>query len=99
MVLPGTDAADAVHRANSVRERIQSLSIRYGGKTLPTVTISIGVAGYPEAGSSPHDIKRAAEGAQYAAKAQGRKRVVLARMVEDEKPDTAMHVPILTAAE
>jgi diguanylate cyclase (GGDEF)-like protein len=84
VVLPATDVADALHRAESIRESIQKISIRYGEKTLPSVTASIGVALAPADGTAPQDLIRAADRALYAAKSGGRNRAVLTTLIDVE---------------
>ncbi len=70
-------------RAEELRARVEALNISYGVGMLPRVTISVGVAAYPEAGLDLTEILRVADGALYRAKHKGRNRVELAsgRMV------------------
>jgi diguanylate cyclase (GGDEF)-like protein len=63
-------------RAETLRAAIECHTIRYGSGTLPPITVSIGIATYPEAGRSPQDLLRVADGALYIAKKKGRNRVV-----------------------
>ncbi|MDG4648409.1 sensor domain-containing diguanylate cyclase [Roseibacterium sp. SDUM158017] len=81
VVLPRSDVAEALHRAESIRERIQQLSVRYGDRTLPSITVSIGIALSPADGTMPQDLMRAADGALYAAKEDGRNRAVLTTLM------------------
>ena len=48
------------------------------GQVLESVTLSLGVAMFPEHGATGRDVLRAADDAMYRAKAQGRNRVVVA---------------------
>jgi diguanylate cyclase (GGDEF)-like protein len=50
----------------------------YRGQVLESVTVSVGVAMFPEHGATGRDVLRAADDAMYRAKAQGRNRVVVA---------------------
>ncbi len=86
VVLPDSEVAEALHRAEAIREQIQAISIRYGEKTLPSITASIGIALSPADGTIPLDLMRAADEALYAAKAAGRNRAVLTTLIgmEDE---------------
>lgn len=79
LLLTDADPVTALSRAEALRQAISELSVRYGDKTLPQVTVSIGVADYPGDGALPKDVIRAADEALYAAKAAGRNRVVSAK--------------------
>lgn len=81
VVLPDSDMADALHRAETIRENIQGVAVKYGEKTLPSVTVSIGVALSPQDGRSPQDLMSSADQALYAAKAEGRNRTVVTNLV------------------
>lgn len=70
--LPDTDKEQALHAAEALRQAIENLKLRYGAGTLPRVTVSVGVASFPEDGSTPQDLLNAADRAVYAAKAGGR---------------------------
>ena len=59
----------------ALRAAIEDITLRCGSGTLPRVTISIGVASYPEDGLLPQDLMHAADRALYAAKEAGRNRV------------------------
>jgi len=72
-------ASEAVRpRAEQVREAIKGLRVKYGQRSLPNITISLGVAVFPEHGATPHDLLLAADAALYRAKQQGRDRVCVA---------------------
>lgn len=72
VLLPGADGGRAGEMAEVLRSAIEEVSIRYGADTLPPVTVSIGVATYPDNGELPQDLLNAADRALYAAKAAGR---------------------------
>jgi diguanylate cyclase (GGDEF)-like protein len=86
LILPGADSLQASQLAESVRLGVQSLGIRYSG--LPagaTVTISLGVAtAMGDSFPSAETLMGGADGALYAAKRQGRNRVVLHTGCPDE---------------
>ncbi|HEY2539267.1 MAG TPA: sensor domain-containing diguanylate cyclase [Stellaceae bacterium] len=75
VLLPGADIAAAVARAEQLRAKIEGLVVRYVDKNLPRVTVSIGVASFPEAGDAPQSVLKAADEALYRAKEGGRNRV------------------------
>ena len=71
MVLPGASRDIILQRAETWRSLVEKIRVPYQDKLLQ-VTISIGVAVYPEAGATPADLLRAADQAMYAAKTAGR---------------------------
>lgn len=79
VLLPNTDMEGAAIRAEELRARIEALTIRYAEGHLPRVTISAGVASFPDAGGNFTELLRVADDALYRAKQNGRNRV--------EKPD------------
>lgn len=82
VIMPDTSGEDLAARAEQVRERIKSLRLQHKGTFLSAVTVSIGAAVFPENGRGPQEIVSSADHALYAAKAQGRDRVVMARVAE-----------------
>ena len=78
LLLPGASQEDALAQAEQVRQEVASLSVRYGDRLLPRITISMGVALHPRHGAIPQELIRAADDALYEAKARGRNQVVLA---------------------
>jgi diguanylate cyclase (GGDEF)-like protein len=79
VIMPATEGHAAAAVAERVRRAVESRNLRApeGGP----VTVSIGVAVYPEAGGDGPGLVAAADGALYAAKGDGRNRVVLAGTV------------------
>jgi diguanylate cyclase (GGDEF)-like protein len=75
VLLPGTPIEDAVARAEELRAKVEALNIRYADGHLPRVTISAGIAAFPEAGGNLMDILKVADDALYRAKQNGRNRV------------------------
>jgi len=59
---------------------LQGLHVNYSGELLRGVTVSAGVASYPEHGKTLAGLLRAADAAMYAAKRQGRDRVEIAEL-------------------
>lgn len=85
ILLPGFGADAAMARAEEMRAAVEAVTVRYGEKALPRVTISLGVALAPVNGRLPQDLLRAADDALYAAKARGRNQIVLAGTEDDAR--------------
>jgi diguanylate cyclase (GGDEF)-like protein len=81
-VLSDTVLADAVARAEDLREQISRMDVHHGNVVLPSITISVGVATYPEHGRSAEQLLKAADRALYRAKGEGRNRVIAAEETE-----------------
>lgn len=75
LVLPGADPAQAAARAESVRQGCAAAVHRIDGGSVQ-VTVSVGVAVWA-GDAGPAELLAAADAALYAAKAEGRDRVVL----------------------
>jgi diguanylate cyclase (GGDEF)-like protein len=71
VILPGADKEDGLRIAERVRAGVEAAT----GAGLPTVTISCGVASYPDDAATARDLTRCADDAMYAAKAAGRNTV------------------------
>jgi diguanylate cyclase (GGDEF)-like protein len=76
LILPDSSLEDTWRRAEQLRAAVKRMRVRHGSDALATVTISAGVASYPEHGAVPEALLRAADLALYQAKAEGRDRVV-----------------------
>lgn len=73
VLMPGADQAAAEGLADRIRKLLHSRSFHIGGRTV-SVTVSLGVALYPEHGSAIDDLLAHADIAVYQAKALGRDR-------------------------
>lgn len=78
VILPETSKAEALQVAERMRAAVES-KVNEGGPWRQTVTVSIGVAVFPEDGRSAEPLLAAADAAMYVAKRQGRNRVVGSR--------------------
>ena len=78
LILTETGLEAGRERAENLRQQLGGLHIHYHGEVLRRITASIGVAGYPEHGTSAARIVSSADGALYQAKHEGRDRVVVA---------------------
>ncbi|WP_079679728.1 diguanylate cyclase [Planktothrix sp. PCC 11201] len=76
-ILPNTNIEVAEIIAEEIRQKIKNLQYEYSYNFLTGVTISIGVAGFPEHTQSCDDLLQFADRALYQAKAQGRDQVVV----------------------
>jgi diguanylate cyclase (GGDEF)-like protein len=77
LMLPGMDKIDAVQRAEELRIAISEIQLLEDGIDLPKVTVSIGVAVFPDHGYTAEDLLRSVDRALYKAKNAGRDRVAL----------------------
>lgn len=71
-ILPETALKDAMSRAEDLRREISRLEVQHGNLILPAVTISIGVAAFPDHGNTTEQLLKAADNALYEAKDAGR---------------------------
>jgi diguanylate cyclase (GGDEF)-like protein len=65
-------------RAQRIREVAKEMRLRHGDRDLDSVTLSLGVAVFPEHGGSRDVLMRSADVALYRAKQEGRDRVCVA---------------------
>lgn len=76
LILPGADLASTCQRAETLRRNAALLEVVYHNRPLGPITLSIGVASYPQHGNSMPDVLKAADRALYRAKHAGRNRVL-----------------------
>ncbi len=84
LILPEASLAAAAKRAEDIREAMRGLELRFRGQPLGRVTVSLGLAVYPEHGETAEELLRAADAALYQAKSAGRDRVVTASVPPSE---------------
>ncbi len=77
ILIPDCASVDAVERAAEFIASVESYEFRYQGQLLPTVTVSAGVAAYPEHADSLQTLCKLADIAMYDAKELGKNRVCL----------------------
>ena len=78
LLLPGSSKEKSSQRAEELREKVNSINVAFQGQTLGTISLSFGVAVFPEHGNSPENLIQAADQALYRAKNNGRNCVVIA---------------------
>jgi diguanylate cyclase (GGDEF)-like protein/PAS domain S-box-containing protein len=76
LVLPGTPLDSAAKRAEELRQKCAEIIIQYEGKDLK-VTMSFGVATYPDHGKEAEEIVINADKAMYQSKHSGRNQVTM----------------------
>jgi diguanylate cyclase (GGDEF)-like protein len=83
VILPTASVEVAQARGERLRAKMRELNITHQDKSLGMVTISVGVAAFPQHGTSPKELMAAADAALYEAKRRGRDQVVVATVKEE----------------
>lgn len=78
LILPDASREVTGERAELICDDAKKFHLQFEGQSLPAVTLSLGVAAFPEHGTTSTGILRVADAALYRAKHQGRARVVVA---------------------
>ncbi|MFD1157439.1 diguanylate cyclase [Roseovarius aestuarii] len=78
VLLPGATLSEATQAGEALRAAVEDIQVRYGSGALPRVTISVGVAAFPDHGPLPQDLLSAADEALYRSKDDGRNCVTVA---------------------
>ncbi|MCG8066694.1 MAG: diguanylate cyclase [Candidatus Thiodiazotropha taylori] len=86
IILPETDTDDAQEIAERIKLTVSALPIQFDDMQSLSVTVSIGVATYPQHGDTDTFLISAADSALYDAKQQGRNRVCTYRSKEKNQP-------------
>ncbi len=76
IIMPGATAVVAVDRAEALRSEAAQLQLQHDHRSVGSVTLSLGVAVFPEHAPNAEAAFRAADAALYRAKNSGRNRVV-----------------------
>jgi diguanylate cyclase (GGDEF)-like protein len=74
ILTPIPDVAEAMRSAEMLRKAVENATFASQGHTL-RITISLGVAHYPQNGVTPEDLLSSVDKALYYSKAHGRNRV------------------------
>jgi diguanylate cyclase (GGDEF)-like protein/PAS domain S-box-containing protein len=78
IVLPESSSQDAAIRADMLRAEVKGLRLQYKKQTLGSLTVSIGIAAFPEHGSTSDELLKVADQCLYESKARGRDVVTVA---------------------
>jgi diguanylate cyclase (GGDEF)-like protein/PAS domain S-box-containing protein len=78
LIMPEASLEITAERAEVLRKEARELRVQQHGQSLGAVTISFGVAAFPQHGPSAEAVIRAADLALYRAKSEGRDRVAVA---------------------
>ena len=82
LIMPDATLEETARRAEALVEGVRGLSAISQGKALSGVTVSVGVAAYPEHGDTGEALLQQADRALYRAKEQGRNQVVVCSCVQ-----------------
>jgi diguanylate cyclase (GGDEF)-like protein len=80
-IMPELSLDAAMERAESLRRMVSEMRVRIRGESLREITLSIGVAVYPQHAETLEEVLRAADRALYEAKHLGRNRAIPAESV------------------
>jgi len=75
LILPDAPLKIASERAERIRQGLHYISMSYAGQSLGSITLSAGVATFPNHGDTPDRLIAAADQALYQSKLEGRDRV------------------------
>ena len=75
LVLTDSNLSGRSATAEILRQQVKQLSVEYAGQLLGAVSVSMGVALFPDHGTTMGDVLRASDQALYCAKREGRDRV------------------------
>ncbi|HEY9844981.1 MAG TPA: diguanylate cyclase, partial [Candidatus Caenarcaniphilales bacterium] len=84
LLLPEASLDATYQRAEQLRQAVKHLNVQHRRQAVGAVTLSLGVAVFPEHGLTAEVVVRAADVALYRAKAEGRDRIVTALFQANE---------------
>jgi diguanylate cyclase (GGDEF)-like protein len=84
IILPESSSEDAAARAEALCSEVKRLRLQYKNQLLGTLTVSIGVAAFPEHGSTCLGLLKIADQCLYESKTRGRDRVTVASAQMDD---------------
>src|SRR5579862_2881134 len=83
LIMPDADLEATQRRAEKIRLDARNIVVFHHGESLGTITLSLGVAGFPEHGATAENLLASADRALYAAKELGRNQVVVSRQLAE----------------
>jgi diguanylate cyclase (GGDEF)-like protein len=86
IVLPESSARDAASRAEGLRLEVKRMQLEYKKQTLGPITLSIGVAAFPENGTNSAELLTIADQCLYESKSRGRDVVTVSSYGRHLKP-------------
>lgn len=89
LLLPGASLEAACQRAEELRQEVRALRVAHAGRTIHSLTVSVGVAVYPDHGDE-REVVRLADKAMYRSKETGRDRVSVAPLPMRRRRGDAM---------
>lgn len=78
VILPESNAQDAAVRADALRVEVKNLRLQYKRQTLAPLSLSVGIAAFPEHASISDDLLKMADQCLYQSKSRGRDSVTVA---------------------
>lgn len=78
LILPETGLEPTSAKAEQLREAVKRLQVTHRGQTIERISVSLGVAAFPDHGHDASTVLAAADEAQYVAKAAGKDQVRIA---------------------
>jgi two-component system, cell cycle response regulator len=93
LILPGVNVNVGRRRAEDFRQAVRDLKIEHQGNLVASASVSVGLACFPEHGTSLEDLLRAADKALYCAKDRGRDCVVVYQPEESSPAGNKSEAP------
>ena len=78
IILPESTPQDAASRADTLRQHVKALKLEYDKQLLASITVSIGIAGFPDHAEACEELLKLADQSLYQSKTTGRDRVTIA---------------------